>query len=301
MDTADITLIRTLAEAGSLTRAAESMHLSQPTLSRKLARLESRLQTRLFHRSPTGMVPTDVSRYIIEAARPLDAALQKIERHVEQLTQLETGEVRLGVGPIIEQVLLPEVLGQFVAETGRVRIVTFTDHADTLIELLRNGRLDVIAGPFHAAGYPDLIGYPLISDSLVTVARAGHPLFDPDDDRKPQDFPLAAPLPQGSLSNVDAQVPENQRIASDNYPLLIRVALSSDCICRGPWPLFQSELSGGALREVKNRRSVTWQSACLVRPESTEAPLVKLLVRLLVEGSKQYGRGNQFAGIGETT
>jgi DNA-binding transcriptional LysR family regulator len=290
MDTVDITLIRTLAEAGSLTRAAEAMHQSQPTLSRKLARLESRLNTPLFHRSPTGMVPTDVSRYIIEAARPLDTALKKIERHVEQLTQLETGEVRLGVGPIIEQVLLPEVLGRFVEETGQVRINTVTDHADTLIELLRSGRLDVIAGPFRAADFPDLVGFPLISDSLVTVARAGHPLFEPDNGRTPQDYPLAAPLPQGSLSSSDAQVPDNQRIASDNYPLLIRVALSSDCICRGPRPLFQGELDCGALREVRTRRSVTWHSTCLIRPESNEAPLVKFLVRLLVEGSKQYGR-----------
>ena len=176
MDTADIALIRTLAEQGSITRAAEVLHQSQPTLSRKLARLETTLNTSLFHRSPTGLLPTDIARYIIEAAKPLDTALRKIERHVEQLTQLESGEVRLGVGPIIEQVLLPEVLGRFVVETGQVRINTVTDHADTLVELLKAGRLDVIAGPFNAKDYPELVGYPLISDKMVTVARAGHPL-----------------------------------------------------------------------------------------------------------------------------
>ena len=88
----------------------------------------------------------------------------------------------------------------------------------------------------------------------------------PADRRLPTDFPLAAPLPQGSLSSNDAQVPDNQRIASDNYPLLIRVALSSDCICRGPAPLFRSELDDGTLREVDTRRSVIWQSACLMSP-----------------------------------
>lgn len=290
MDTADIKLIRTLAEAGSLTRAAATLHLSQPTLSRKLARLESRLKTTLFHRSATGMIPTAVACYIIEAAAPLDTALRKIERHVEQLTQLETGEVRLGVGPIIEQVLLPEVLGRFVAETGRVRINTVTDHADTLVELLRIGKLDVIAGPFRVDDYPDLLGQSLISDKLVTVARADHPLFGSGRASRPQDYPLAAPLPQGSLASGNAQAPDNQRVASDNYPLLIRVALSSDCICRGPRPLFHSELQRGILREVRTRGSTLWESACLMRPESTEAPLVKLLVRLLVEGSRQYGR-----------
>lgn len=300
MDTADITLIRTIADQGSITRAAAVLHQSQPTLSRKLARLESRLRTPLFHRSPTGLVATDVARYILDAARPLDAQLRRIERHVEQMTQLETGEIRLGVGPIIEQVLLPEVLGQFVAQTGNVRISTLTDHADTLIARLEDAELDVIAGPFRTADHPGLVGFPLITDNLVTVARAEHPLFA-SPGLKPQDFPLAAPLPQGSLAqgivaqgtlaqSGDRPAPRNQRIASDNYPLLIRVVLASDCICRGPRTVFQPELATGTLREVKSRRSVVWESACLMRPESAEAPLVKLLVRLLVAGSARYGR-----------
>jgi len=134
-------------------------------------------------------------------------------------------------------------------------------------------------------------GYPLdgIRDNLVTVARADHPLFKAPG-KRPQDYPLAAPLPQGSLSAQDQQIPGNQRIASDNYPLLVRVALSSDCICRGPWYVFERELEREQLREVSTRRSAVWQSACLLRPESEQAPLVKFLVRLLVEGSKQYGR-----------
>ena len=71
------------------------------------------------------------------------------------------------LGPIIEQVLLPEVLGRFVVETGQVRINTVTDHADTLVELLKTGRLDVIAGPFDAGDHPELVGYPLITDKMV--------------------------------------------------------------------------------------------------------------------------------------
>ncbi len=289
METADITLIRTLSDHGSITRAAEVLHQSQPTVSRKLTRLETRLNTVLFHRSPTGLVPTAIARYILDASAPLETELRKIERHVEQMTQLETGEVRLGVGPIIEQVLLPEVLGRFVAETGGVRISTVTDHADTLLALLEDGSLDLIAGPFRAGDHPHLVGHPLVRDRLVTVARAEHPLFR-ESGKHARDYPLAAPLPQGSLSSRDQRIPENQRIASDNYPLLVRVALSSDCVCRGPRSVFERSLEHGELKEVATRRSVIWQSACLLRPESAEAPLVRLLVRLLVEGSRQYGR-----------
>ena len=104
MDTTDIHLVRTVSAVGSITRAAQALHMSQPTLSRKLARLESRLNAQLFHRSPTGLVPTAIAEYVIRTAQPIESQLRRIERHVEQLTQLDAGTVRLGVGPIIEEI-----------------------------------------------------------------------------------------------------------------------------------------------------------------------------------------------------
>ena len=289
LDTSDITLIRTVATLGSITRASEALFMSQPTLSKKLARLESRLNARLFHRSPTGLIPTEVADFIVGSAPPIEAQLKRIERHVEQLTQLETGEVRLGVGPIVEQVLLPDVLTRFVEATGNVQLSVLTDHADTLLAQLRAAELDVIAGPVRAGDSPDLTGFPLIRDALVTVARAGHPLFEAGTSLGVDDFPLAAPLPQGALGDSAARAGAAKQIISDNYPLLKRLTLASDCVTRGPWSLFREELESGALREVKSRK-VVWQSACLVRPESAETPLVKRLVELLVDGSRHYPR-----------
>ena len=154
METADIKLIRTIAEQGSLTRAAESLHLSQPTLSKKLARLESQLNSRLFYRSPTGVVATEIARYIVASSHSIQAQIMRIERHVEQLSELATGEIRLGVGPIIEQVLLPELALRFVELTGNVRLSIFTDHAEKLLARLHSADLDVIAGPFRASEHP---------------------------------------------------------------------------------------------------------------------------------------------------
>jgi DNA-binding transcriptional LysR family regulator len=288
METSDITLIRTIFEQGSLTQAAERLHISQPTLSKKLARLEMQLQTKLFHRSPTGVIATEVTQYIIESSEPIQGLIKRIDRHVEQLTQHETGTMRLGVGPIIEQVLLPEVLIRFVEVTGNVRLSIITDQADALLSGLANADLDVIAGPFHPDEQANLVGYPLIQDQLVTVARAGHPIFTTQPPADIESFPFASPAPQGTvLGRVSRR--GRKLIVSENFPLLKNLTLNSDCLCAGPWHVFHDELESGALREVK-QQPLTWTSACLVRPESAEMPLVKLLVNLMVEVSKTYVR-----------
>lgn len=291
METADITLIRTIAEQGSLTRAAEVLHRSQPTLSKRLARLETQLRTQLFFRSPTGLVPTDVANYIVESSQPIQDQLRRIERHVEQLTDLESGEVRLGIGPIIEQVLLPGVLAKFVAATGNVHLSVHTDHADRLLAGLHAADLDVIAGPFRAAEHENLVGFPLIRDNLVTVVRAGHPALASGRAQDIGAYPQASPGPQGSgAGGAASRWTARKQIASENYPLLKHLTLNSDCVCQGPWYLFREELATGALVELESERPVRWESACLVRPESVETPLVKLLVALLVAESRTYLR-----------
>lgn len=289
METADIKLIRTIAEQGSLTRAAESLHVSQPTLSKKLARLESQLNTRLFHRSPTGVVATEIARYIVESSHSIQAQIMRIERHVEQLSELATGEIRLGVGPIIEQVLLPELVLRFVELTGNVRFSIFTDHAEKLLARLHSADLDVIAGPFRATEHPDLAGFPLIEDSFTTVARAGHPIFSDKNEADIKSFATASPVPEGAVTGGAVVQPASPKeIVCDNYPLLKHLTLNSDCLCRAPLYVFREELESGTLREVKSHSPLIWESACLVRPESVETPLVKLILSLFAEGSQRY-------------
>jgi DNA-binding transcriptional LysR family regulator len=289
MDTSDIKLIRTVAEHGSLTRAADVLCMSQPTLSKKLGRLESQLKAVLFCRSPTGVTPTEIGRYIISSGITLQAQVARIERHVQQLVNLEQGEVRLGVGPIIEQVLLPEVLPQFVMQTGDVQLSIVTQPAEILVSRLYDAELDVIAGPLRPADYPDLIGIPLISDTLIRFARADHPLFSAKSQSGARGYPFASPLPQGSLREVPEEYEfSDKRITSENYPLLKKLILQSDCIGGAPRSVVLEELDQGVLRELITDQVVVWESACLVRPESLLTPLVKRLVDLLVSASQLY-------------
>ena len=141
MDVSEIQLIKTVARLGSLSEASKVLSQSQPTLSRKLSRLEDTLKTKLFHRSPKGLSPTKIADYIIGAAKPLDGHLRSIARYVELATQFEVGHLNIGVGPIIEQIFLPEVLKQFVASTGDVHISIVTEDDSTLLKLFGQFRV----------------------------------------------------------------------------------------------------------------------------------------------------------------
>ena len=291
VDISDINIVETICSTGSLTKAAEALFVSQPTLSKRLARLEDELGAKLFHRAPSGLSPTSIANYLVDSASPVKARVASIERQVERILAHDQGEVRIGVGPIIEQVLLPDVLIQMTKRTGNVRCSVLTERASVLMEQLKVGTLDVIAGPFGASDSSleeeGITSIDLIQERTVNVARADHPIFVT---RNPNflEYAYAAPPLQGTIASPVPRGLERRRLSSDNYTLLKKVVLETDYICGGPREIFRAELESGALRIIPNTPSVEWRSACLFQTEALETPLVKLFVEVLLECRDRY-------------
>lgn len=294
LDVSDLHMVETICAAGSLTRAADALHISQPTLSKRLARLEQQLNTRLFHRGPTGLKPTLIASYLIESSTQIKASVASVERQVERLLAHDKGDLRIGVGPIIEQVLLPRVLIDFAQQTGDVRLSVVTDRADLLFAQLIQGRLDVIAGPFNPndPAYVEhgVDSIELVKEKTINVARSAHPIFNDPDASDFLSYPYASPPRQGTMLT-ERFAHDRPRISADNYTLLKMLMLETDYICGGPREIFRAELSSGKLREIENTPSIEWQSACLFKSESIDTPLVNLFVETI-----KMHRDNYLAG-----
>ena len=101
IDLSDFRMVETICSTGSLTKAADALLVSQPTLSKRLARLEDQLGAKLFHRAPSGLTPTLFANYLVDSANPVKARVASIERQVERILDHDKGDVRIGVGPII--------------------------------------------------------------------------------------------------------------------------------------------------------------------------------------------------------
>ena len=150
-----------LAAHGSFSRAAESLKIAQPTLSRSIKELESRVGLALFNRSRSGHEPTDFGRVFLEHAAELIGGLEDLNREVALAKGLESGEVSVGLGPYVVEALAPSSGARFAAAHPSVRLRILTDDPVLLARLLRLRKIDLCVAD---AGL-------LVDDEFEIVAR----------------------------------------------------------------------------------------------------------------------------------
>ena len=298
MDLSDIQLIKTIAEVGSISGASQALHLSQPTVSKRLSRLEQTLGMQLFHRLSRGMAPTSTAEYILSQEPDLNNHMKAIERQIQRMADLEAGHLKLGVGPIIEQVLLPEVLLGFLTLAGDAQITVVTEDDKNLIEQLALSELDVIVGPFEASdtGIDELIELNMLSEPMIAVTRPEHPLVGHNEIsiESAVGYQWAAPRPTANTNDASAlTILPRVKLFSDNYPLLIRAALTADLICVGPRSVFATELANGVLQPLPLDLGVHWRSTLLTRPEAYLTPLVNHIATLFQRTADQLNRNTE--------
>ncbi len=138
-------------EQRSFHSAARSCHVTQPTLSQQVLKLERDLGVMIFDRSKQPVVPTQVGSKIIEQAR----LVLKQTKAIEDLILINKGEVagefRLGVIPSLSSYLLPLFIPQFTKKYPQVHLIIDESLTDQIIEKLKNDTLDaaLLATPLH--------------------------------------------------------------------------------------------------------------------------------------------------------
>lgn len=210
------------------------------------------------------------------------------------MTSLDSGELRLGVGPIVEQLMLPQVLSRFLETTGDVSVSIVAEDDQTLLKLFADAELDIIVGPFSASeqSTDHIRGFEMVSDHIVAVVRASHPLCgEPITESVLTQYPLISPKAQGTVrgQNIPAGF-NNLKIVSDNYDSLRSLTLSSDAICMGPRAVFATQVQSGDLVELPLPLSIEWKSALLVKRETYTTPLARHMVGLFESVAKEVNK-----------
>jgi DNA-binding transcriptional LysR family regulator len=124
-----------VAKLGHLTRAAETLHLSQPALSGQIKALEETLGVTLFERSSSGMSLTTSGRRLLEGAQRVIEAVEQLEHAAQRLRGLTTGTIKLGT------VLEPSIL-----QLGELLALAFEHHPQLELELHQVLSSDALAG-----------------------------------------------------------------------------------------------------------------------------------------------------------
>ena len=103
-----------LYEYGTVTAAAAALHISQPSLTNHLSRLENRLGQKLFLRSVKGLEPTPLGRELYPRCKQMLQEWTVFDEEINLLAGSEIGHLRIVCGAVIEQEILPNVLNRYL-------------------------------------------------------------------------------------------------------------------------------------------------------------------------------------------
>ncbi len=132
-----------VAEEGSFSHAAEREHVSQPSLSQQIQKLEAELNQQLFDRLPRSVVLTEAGRVLLEYARQILTGIADARRSVAALETEVIGRLSVGAIPSIAVYVLPRLIGNFQKAYPKVSFELFEDTTEKLAQRLEDGTLDV--------------------------------------------------------------------------------------------------------------------------------------------------------------
>jgi DNA-binding transcriptional LysR family regulator len=149
MDLRQLKTFRIVAELGSLSKAADRLHIAQPALSRQVRLLEHDLRTPLFIRHGRGMVPTDAGQMLFERTTGLVRQLEQAREDVLNAARAPTGRVVVGMVPTICSILSVTIAQQVTEQYPGVMLRMVDAYASHLVDGLHRGEIDigVIYGP----------------------------------------------------------------------------------------------------------------------------------------------------------
>ncbi|WP_055618964.1 LysR family transcriptional regulator [Streptomyces sp. JHA19] len=165
-----------VAETRHFTRAADLVHVAQPSLSQQIKALERELGADLFLRARGNITLTDAGEALLPLARRILADADTARHEVQELVQLRGGRVRLGATPSLCTGLLPDVLRAFHDRYPGIRLLIEEGGSHDLVRELARGALDLalVVLPLPTPS-PALTTVELLREDLVVVSSPEAP------------------------------------------------------------------------------------------------------------------------------
>lgn len=238
-----LTLVTAVAEHGSIMRAAEALHITQPVVTRGLHELEAIVGVPLFERHHRGVTPTVYGDSFVDHARAVLAQLRQAGAQLTLLAAGSLGTVTVGTHLAGSNVLLPRAIAALKERHPAVTVIVQEATPDTLQTGLLVGELDLVVGRLFPAPPPRLAQERLYLEPVRLVARRGHPVHGRHRPAlreltgHPWVFPVGQTALRAELEDLFAQegleLPAN-RIECTSILTLRHLLLSTDVIAALP-------------------------------------------------------------------
>lgn len=169
MDIKQLKALVTVAEVGSVTRAAELLHLVQPAVTRQIRTLERELGTALFERTRQGMQLTDAGTTLVERARRALNELERARAEIQPTPGVVTGIVTVGLLESASDLLAEPLVSALARDHPGIELRLLTAYSGHLQQWLDDGDLDLTL-LYNLASTPSLNAEPLVREKLWVVA-----------------------------------------------------------------------------------------------------------------------------------
>ncbi len=168
-------LLDSVAELGSLGRAASRHRMSQPAVSMRMSQLERRLGVTLLQRGPGGARLTPAGQQVVTLSRRVLSEARVLMAGVEALVAEEAARLRVAASLTVAEHLLPGWLAALHRESPEVILAVEVTNSTQVLAQVRAGRADVGFVEGHESSPAGMQTVPVRSDHLVVVVDPGHP------------------------------------------------------------------------------------------------------------------------------
>ncbi len=176
METRVLRYFLTVVREESITKAAEVLHITQPTLSRQLAQLEDEIGVKLFSRGTRKITLTSQGLLLRRRAEEIVELVDKAEKELMEQEEMIEGTIAMGCGELAAVRLLPDLFASFSNKYPNVNYDLYTANADQVKERMDRGLIDIglLLEPVDIDKY-DFIRLD-IKERWVVVMRSDDPL-----------------------------------------------------------------------------------------------------------------------------
>ncbi|NIH83663.1 LysR family transcriptional regulator [Amycolatopsis granulosa] len=269
----------TVAEVGSVTRAAELLHLVQPAVTRQIKALEAELGVPLFDRTWQGMRPTEAGVTMAERARRALTELDRARAEVAPARGAVTGIVTLGLLESAAGLIAEPLTSAVLRAHPGIELRLQTGYSGHLRRWLDEGDLDVSL-LYDITDSPSLTVTPVVRERLWVLAPPAAGL----DPQRPVSFariardPLVLPSPgHGLRSLIDTAARQAgaeliPSVQTNSMPLQKRLVLAGHGWTILPGVGIAGDIAAGRLTGAPVREPEVWRSIAVARPRSGRVP-----------------------------
>ncbi|OXR50719.1 hypothetical protein PuT2_02305 [Pusillimonas sp. T2] len=292
-------LLVTIAEQGSLARAADALHITQPAATKTLRQLEEIIGDSLVERGAGGSVLTPLGHVLYQRAQSIMTEIREAEEEMGLWHAGGAGHVTLGAMPVSTPALIPKALLLLAKEAPRVTVRVIEGSSNTLLEKLGQGELDLVTGRFWKGEDPSVITEELYESAFKLHTRTTHPLTQKQTLTLEEacSYPWLMPPPGAHIrSALDDMFrglhlkPPTHQVESTSYQVFRNLVLNSDVIAPLPIEALLEEVQAGRMTYIPIHLPLRLPPISIVRhSKRVPSPAMLTVMQQLREASKKIG------------